>query len=167
MSSPPSSPPASVPPTRPISQAASVDQIEQALGALLRHVRSPRFAEAVRTRAGLDIDRAGYAVLVRVGELAPVRLSELAQYLGLDVSTVSRQVQQLEQRGLLARQSDPADGRAVQLELTPSGVIVTQRMRDGWCETVEEIIRDWNGDDVEQFGRLIARFVADLVQFLE
>jgi DNA-binding MarR family transcriptional regulator len=144
-----------------------VGQIEQALGALLRLTRAPRFAETVRQRAGAEVDRAGYAVLVRVAELGPVRLSELAQYLGLDVSTVSRQVQQLEQRGLVDRSPDPLDGRAALLELSVPGRDVMQKMRDGWCETVADVVKTWKPGDIERFGILMDRFVSDVVKYLD
>jgi DNA-binding MarR family transcriptional regulator len=144
-----------------------VGQIEQALGALLRLTRTPRFAETVRQRAGAEVDRASYAVLVRVAELGPVRLSELAQYLGLDVSTVSRQVQQLEQRGLIDRSPDPLDGRAALLDLSARGREQTQRMRDAWCETVADVVKTWKASDIARFGSLIDRFVSDVVKSLD
>lgn len=144
-----------------------VGQIEQALGALLRLTRAPRFAETVRQRAGAEVDRAGYAVLVRVSELGPVRLSELAQYLGLDVSTVSRQVQQLEQRGLVDRSPDPLDGRASLLELSIPGREIMQKMRDAWCETVADVVNTWKPGDIERFGTLMDRFVSDVVKYLD
>ena len=156
----------------PLEDASSpvrepVGQIEQALGSLLRLTRTPRFAEIVRERAGADVDRAGYAVLVRVAELGPVRLSELAQYLGLDVSTVSRQVQQLEQRGLVDRSPDPLDGRAALLDLSDRGRELTLKMRDGWCETVADVVKSWKPADIARFGILMDRFVADVVKFLD
>ena len=156
----------------PLEDASSpvpepVGQIEQALGALLRLTRSPRFAETVRHRAGAEVDRAGYAVLVRVSELGPVRLSELAQYLGLDVSTVSRQVQQLEQRGLVDRSPDPLDGRAALLELSVPGRDIMQKMRDAWCETVADVVGTWKPADIVRFGSLMDRFVSDVVKYLD
>jgi DNA-binding MarR family transcriptional regulator len=151
----------SVPVTEPVGQ------IEQALGALLRLTRAPRFAETVRQRAGAEVDRAGYAVLVRVSELGPVRLSELAQYLGLDVSTVSRQVQQLEQRGLVDRSPDPLDGRAALLELSVPGREIMQKMRDAWEETVADVVNTWKPGDIARFGSLLDRFVSDVVKYLD
>jgi DNA-binding MarR family transcriptional regulator len=144
-----------------------VGQIEHALGALLRLTRAPRFAETVRQRAGAEIDRAGYGVLVRVAELGPVRLSELAQYLGLDVSTVSRQVQHLEQRGLVERSPDPLDRRAALLDLSEQGRETTHRMRDAWCETVADVVKTWRPADIARFGSLLDRFVADVVKYLD
>jgi DNA-binding MarR family transcriptional regulator len=51
-----------------------------------------------------------------------VKMSELADYLGLDKSTISGLVDRAEKRGLLQREPNPADGRAVDVFLTNGGV---------------------------------------------
>ena len=51
-----------------------------------------------------------------------VRMSELADYLGLDKSTISGLVDRAEMRGLLQRAPNPADGRATDVFLTAEGV---------------------------------------------
>jgi DNA-binding MarR family transcriptional regulator len=51
-----------------------------------------------------------------------VRMSELADYLGLDKSTISGLVDRAERRGLLQRAPNPADGRATDVFLTAEGV---------------------------------------------
>jgi len=50
-----------------------------------------------------------------------VKMSELANYLGLDKSTISGLVDRAEQRGLLRRAPNPADRRAVDVFLTAEG----------------------------------------------
>src|SRR6204780_5779135 len=51
-----------------------------------------------------------------------VKMSELADYLGLDKSTISGLVDRAENRGLLQRAPNPVDGRAVDVFLTPDGM---------------------------------------------
>jgi DNA-binding MarR family transcriptional regulator len=50
-----------------------------------------------------------------------VRMSELADYLGLDKSTISGLVDRAEKRGLLQRAPNAADGRATDVFLTAEG----------------------------------------------
>jgi DNA-binding MarR family transcriptional regulator len=50
------------------------------------------------------------------------KISELAEYLGLDKSTISGLVDRAEKRGLLQRAPNPADGRAVDVFLTAEGM---------------------------------------------
>lgn len=146
---------------------ADYDLIEQSIGRILRQSRSPRFADGVRARAGIRMDRASYGVLVRLGSLAPVRLSDLAQDLGVDVSTVSRQVQSLEHKGLVDRGPDPDDGRAVRLELTRKGRAVMKKMQAAWQETIAGVLVDWKADDIAEFAVLLGRFATDLEGFDE
>ena len=125
---------------------------------LFRQARNPRFQDLVRERAGVDLDRAGYGVLVRVGELSPVRMSVLATAVGVDMSTISRQVQSLEQAGLIQRQPDPADGRAALLALSPAGREVAEQLREAWLATVADVLVDFTPAEVERLAGLLDRF---------
>jgi DNA-binding MarR family transcriptional regulator len=48
-------------------------------------------------------------------------MAELADYLGLERSTVSGLVDRAERRGLVARQASDRDGRSIQLSLSREG----------------------------------------------
>jgi DNA-binding MarR family transcriptional regulator len=139
-----------------------VELVERALGALFRLSRNFRFHEAVHRRSGFSVDRASYGVLARVGELQPVRLSELAHVLGVDVSTTSRQVATLEQRGLLSRSADPDDGRAVLLDLTRTGQKYLRELSHAWHEFVAEALADWHPREIAAFATMVDRFVVNL-----
>jgi DNA-binding MarR family transcriptional regulator len=52
---------------------------------------------------------------------APIRLSELNRHVLLSQPALSRLVDRLGDRGLVARRPDPADGRGVRLSLTGAG----------------------------------------------
>jgi DNA-binding MarR family transcriptional regulator len=146
---------------------ADFELIEQGVVRIFRQARNPRFSDAIRGRAGIKLDRATYGVLARLGEMAPARLSEVALELAVDVSTVSRQVQSLEQKGLIDRRPDPADGRAVQLDLTRKGRAVLGKLKGAWQETVADVLIDWEADDVRRFALLLHRFASDLAAFGE
>ena len=49
-------------------------------------------------------------------------MQSIAEELGLDVTTFSRQVKQLESKGFLVKPHAPGDRRMNMLELTPAGV---------------------------------------------
>ena len=52
---------------------------------------------------------------------APQRATDLAGYFGVGKATMSRQLHALEELGLVAREPDPADGRASLVRLTDEG----------------------------------------------
>lgn len=50
-----------------------------------------------------------------------MRLADLAEHEGIARSTITRIVRQLEDSGLVTRESDPRDGRSAITALTPAG----------------------------------------------
>ena len=56
-----------------------------------------------------------------------VKMSELADYLGLDKLTISGLVDRAEKRGLLRRAANPLDGRGVDVLLTADGMELAER----------------------------------------
>jgi DNA-binding MarR family transcriptional regulator len=58
-----------------------------------------------------------------------LKMRELADYLGLDKSTMTGLVDRAEKRGLLERAPNRTDGRAVDVFLTADGVQLAQRLR--------------------------------------
>ena len=67
------------------------------------------------------IDPAMMFVLHQIQANGSLRVSELAGCMGLDASTASRHVRNLEDGGYLARTGDPGDRRASRVRLTPRG----------------------------------------------
>jgi DNA-binding MarR family transcriptional regulator len=144
------------------SAAAVLPEIEQALTRLIRRGNQPRVHERLAARAGVALDRAGYAVLCRVHEGGPLRLSELAGRMGVDTSTASRQVQQLERSGLVGRVADPHDRRASLLELSAEGQRALARMREARRASLAQVLGDWSVKDRRALAVLLARLVDDL-----
>ena len=96
----------------------TTSRIEQQLTVLLRRVQRIHFS----TSSGdIDLDRAAYGIMCRIADDGPQRLGALAQAFGLDPSTITRQVQSLEQAALVVRSTDPSDRRASLLDLSEEG----------------------------------------------
>lgn len=55
-----------------------------------------------------------------------VRVTDLAAYLGLDKSTMSGLIDRAERRGLVRRERNPDDGRAVDVMIAPAGLELAQ-----------------------------------------
>jgi DNA-binding MarR family transcriptional regulator len=70
---------------------------------------------------GLSFSALGLLGRMAVAEGGTLRLTTLAQDMGLSLSRVSRIVDSLESRGLLTREPCPADARATNAHLTPAG----------------------------------------------
>ncbi|MET7282485.1 MarR family transcriptional regulator [Kribbella sp. NPDC005582] len=150
------------PTTRPTEPL--VAEIEQQLSALFRRARSASMMMARRVHP--DMDAAGYALISQIefagGAGTGVRASEVAQALGLDKSTVSRGITQLETLGLIERVGDPDDGRARLLKLTPLGAERFSALRAQRQQEFRAIFDRWQAADLADLGRLLGHLNSDL-----
>lgn len=73
-----------------------------------------------KVAAGHDLSLTQFRLLAILRDRSP-RLSEVADYLGLDRSSVSGLVDRAVARGLIERTADPDDRRASRLDLTDAG----------------------------------------------
>ena len=133
--------------------------IEQQLTILLRRTQRIHLATA---QGDVEVDRSGYGILCRLVDEGPQRLGVLAQSFGLDPSTITRQVQSLEQSGWVARRADPSDRRAALLDVTPEGHEVLVESRERRRRWLRDALTDWPEQDHVEFGRLLERFNASI-----
>lgn len=81
-----------------------------------RHVRDPG------TGHGLSAHQA--SLLSHLDEVDPTTVSELAEHMGVTLSTMSLAVKRLVRNGYVERSPSPDDGRVVHLRLTDNGARV-------------------------------------------
>lgn len=121
--------------------------------------------EAVRhhtPRVHPGTEPSSYPVIFALWRSGPARISTLAEVVHSDVSTVSRQVSHLVGHGLLAKVSDPDDGRAQRVALTEDGQALVQRLQDGRGKWIQRMLADWDDDKARDFTRYLHEFVAEL-----
>lgn len=114
-------------------------------------------------RARQENDGGGTAVLAMVAKCGPIRASELAKELFLDLSTISRHVQHLERDGLIERAPDPNDRRATILTLTGLG---EKHMTAHWqrrIDAMREGLGHWDPDEMRTLIRLMGAYVEDFI----
>jgi len=140
-----------------------VELVAGSLAMITRQASLMRLHDLVSNRGGLTLERSAYPLLNQILALQSGRLSDIAAGLRVAVPTVSRQVRQLEDLGLVVRTPDPIDGRAILLEVTPAGLDALQRMRAEWQKTVAEILEPWPQKDREILGELLERFALELL----
>ena len=122
-----------------------------------------RIGKRLRQRtAGDDVDFPTFILLKTVAHLGPMRLSALAAELSLDASTVSRHVKSLEDARLLVRTTDPDDGRAFQVALSPEGTARIEAAGARRRELIGSLLADWNDQDREDMRRLLHQLTLSL-----
>lgn len=145
------------------SGQVSVEAIEQELTLLVRR------AQKVHLHGGPSeqvVERAAYGILAWLHDTGPLRPSELAAHFHLDASTISRQVASLEQGGLVTREPDVDDRRALRLRLTERGQRVLSATRAERRGVVRDLLQSWSPEDVANFASLLAAFNAGLDKHL-
>jgi DNA-binding MarR family transcriptional regulator len=113
--------------------AAVLESPSATLGAELLSVvaRLNRMATRMATlEAGLPIPYAQARLLAQIEDRAPARISELAAADHCSQPTMTTAVQRLEAAGLVVRQPDPADARAVLVSMAPAGTKVLREVRE-------------------------------------
>jgi DNA-binding MarR family transcriptional regulator len=141
--------------TEPVDPHQAFVSLEREIGLLLRRSRaiSARLAGALHP----DLDGAAYGLLALLQDAGPLRASDLVARLGLDKSTVSRQLASLVDLGLVDRAADPVDGRAQVLTPSAEGSARLARIREARRARWEQDLSDWPDDDVARLGELLHR----------
>lgn len=98
-------------------------------------------------------------MLVREGD---IRLTVLAERQHVDASVASRQVAELEGRGLVERSRDPDDARAHLLRVTPAGRDLHERARVRQLAVVRDVLGAWSDDDARALVHQLTRLNDDL-----
>ncbi|MGE3446755.1 MAG: MarR family transcriptional regulator [Microbacteriaceae bacterium] len=142
----------------------SVAAIEEAVVTIVRELSLASTQERLIGAAGVSVERAGFGVLRCLSERGASRVSELAQSLGVDVSTMSRHVTTLQRGELVARTDDPLDGRAARIELTSAGVIVLGLLREARHRYFSELLADWSDDERRALVPLLARLANGILE---
>lgn len=91
----------------------------------VRRVLTDAMAEA-----GMRPDE--YAVYSVLFEKGPLTATEMAEILGMPLTTVLDYLKAMSSAGHLDRMPHPSDGRALQLRLSRSGVAAHKRAHDHW-----------------------------------
>lgn len=130
--------------------------VEHELTALLRRGRSLSWEVAMEVHPNLDPNAYGLLLWLRRADAS--RLTDLAARLGVGKGTLSRQINALEALGLVRREPDPDDRRAWRLSLTEEGQRRFDAARSSRLAEFRRILESWPRRDVEDFGRLLARF---------
>lgn len=96
------------------NQTTAAEQIARDLSHIRKLLRQPLDAEIAKG----NITGPQRAVMQVVVHAQGISLKDLSAHVGLAPSTVSSIVDRLEQRGMIERRADPADGRAIRIHPT-------------------------------------------------
>lgn len=91
----------------------------------------------------------------------PYGMGELSSMLGLAKSSLTGLVDRMERNGLVRRESDPSDTRAVRVALTPQGSALAEEFYAETCRRVEALSGGLSGVERDLLAELLGRVVLD------
>jgi DNA-binding MarR family transcriptional regulator len=145
-----------------------MDRFDEALQTVARSIAQVRLHERLLRSAGVRLDRAGATLLFKLSAQGDsLRITDLAELLGVDTPTVTRKVQQLERDGMVVRHTDPDDRRASRICLTPVGRRTIERVRRARRVWLEHLLEEWGEDELSALADLLKHFANDLERDLD
>jgi DNA-binding MarR family transcriptional regulator len=141
-------------------------QIRELHGSLLDIVsviNRPQRDEVLIKEAAIPLERALFPLLVVIDKFGPIGVVELADRVGRDYTTVSRQVAKLEDLDLVERKADGKDRRIRHAAISPKGKVMTQAVDAARERLGRRILKTWDPRDIDELVRLMRKF-ADAVK---
>lgn len=124
----------------------------------LRAVRSIDRAVSAQLTEAADLSHLEYEILHRlsVAHRGRLRMGVLAENRNLSNSRLNYQITALVKRGLVARETDPEDGRGLYTVITREGLLLQARIAPGHVDAVKKIMIDPVGaEDFVTLSRIL------------
>lgn len=132
-------------------------QLHIALLDIMAVMNNPQVDEEMLRASGLNLDRALFALLVCVERFGPLGVVDLADRVGRDYTTVSRQVAKLADLGLVERRGSAQDRRVREASITPAGKEMTDAVDAARARMAGEIFASWDEEEVGGLVHLVQK----------
>ena len=94
-----------------------------------------------------------------------VTISDLSDKLGIDISTMTRNIQRIEKQGLIERKKNLNDKRSVKLNLSNRGKKIINLLNDDISNNLSPILKKYDFDKIEQIQSSLEFLGWDLYLF--
>ncbi|MDB5429986.1 MAG: transcriptional regulator, MarR family [Caulobacter sp.] len=131
------------------------------------YLNRPDLDASFLARAGVKLDRALFPLLTRIGLFGPIGVVELANLIGRNHSTVSRQATKLESLGLVERHVEDDDQRVRRLRPTEAGQVMLDEFRQARRRFMDRNFTDWTEADRAALAELTARMATRMGELLK
>jgi DNA-binding MarR family transcriptional regulator len=114
--------------------------------------------------ATVGLDRAGYVLLRTLERIGPASINAIALAVGLDGSTVTRQVATMNRQGLVERNTNPGDRRSCIISPTETGHDAMRDVGNTRRANLAAVTSDWSEDERNTLGRLLTKLNDSIAQ---
>ncbi|ERK05427.1 Transcriptional regulator, MarR family [Pantoea sp. AS-PWVM4] len=141
--------------------SSAFDDLHNALLTIVGTFNRPQRDELLIKESNIQLDRALFPLLVQISRFGPIGVVELADRVGRDYTTVSRQVAKLEEIGLAQRQKNTKDKRVNEAVITAAGKVMTDKIDAARSRIYGEVFQAWQENERVELARLLQKFVGD------
>lgn len=130
-------------------------------GALLDIIgvmNQPQRDDSLLSEAGVSLDQILFPLLVTIDRYGPLGVVELADRLGRDYTTVSRQVKRLEAQGLVQKKPGAKDKRVSEVTTSEQGKALTMKIAQARMTLMNQIFKNWQEEEVRNLFRLVRQY---------
>src|ERR1700728_3414265 len=138
-----------------------VRQLHHTLVDLVGLMNRPQRDSALLREAGVSLDRALFPLLIVIERKGPIGVVELAELVGRDYTTVSRQITKLDGLSLIKRHSSKTDKRVSEAAITAKGKEMTSAIDTARERMATVLFAKWSKRDLQDLARLMRRFADD------
>lgn len=142
--------------------SGQLKELHASLLSILAEMNRPQRDAAIIREAGIPLNRALFPLLVRIERQGPIGVVELADSVGRNYTSVSRQVAKLEALGFVRRQPGAEDKRVRESVITDKGRALTDKVDMARARIGDAIFNAWSEQEVTDLVRLMRRFANDL-----
>lgn len=110
------------------------------------------------------MDRAHYILLSTLKNKEAVPIGDLAQELLLDKSTITRQIEAMENKKLVERIRSPKDARSVLVSATHHGKTLVDSMYQLRIDLLKNMLSDWSHEELRQLENIATKLNSNIHQ---
>ena len=135
--------------------------IEDSIGYLVKRVRSMLSTAVEREIADSDVTYDQWGVLLAIQTGRGDTAAGLARGMDCDTGSMTRMLDRLEAKDLIVRTRSTDDRRRVQLELTPNGKRLAERLMAAIVKVLNRHLHGFSVDELESFKGFLRRMLAN------
>lgn len=139
-------------------------ELHRALLDVVGVMNGPQRDVAILDEAGVALDEVLFPLLVLIDRLGPVGTVALADRVGRDYTTVSRQLDRLTRLDLIERRPGASDRRVREAIVTPAGKAMNDAIDTARERLMRTAFASWSRGDVDALTELMRRFADALAQ---
>jgi DNA-binding MarR family transcriptional regulator len=139
----------------PTVERNRIEAVQRLFDGLVRFSRALKARSGDWSHAALDLTRGDIVTLGVLEARGSTRPGQIAVALNVDPSVISRQLVTLARLDLITRGTDPEDGRAELITITPQGRERLVQAREAICLALAERLGHWDLDEIARATAMV------------